>query len=62
MNGLRSGVCAGALLLALGIDAAVAQDLPGKFEGVTIDAKLIGDDVGNAFCDGCHLRRPPRNG
>ena len=42
MNGLRSGVCAGALLLALGTGAAFAQDLPGKFEGVTIDAKLIG--------------------
>jgi len=42
MNGLRSGVCAGALLLVLGTGAAFAQDLPGKFEGVTIDAKLIG--------------------
>lgn len=42
MNGLRSGVCAGALLLALGAGGAVAQELPGKFEGVTIDAKLIG--------------------
>ena len=42
MNGLRSGVCAGALLVALGTSPALAQDLPGKFEGVTIDAKLIG--------------------
>ena len=42
MNGLRSGVGAGALLLALATGAAFAQDLPGKFEGITIDAKLIG--------------------
>ena len=42
MDGLRSGVCAGALLLALGTGAACAQELPGKFAGVTIDAKLIG--------------------
>ena len=42
MNGLRSGVCAGALLAALSAGAAFAQELPGKFEGVTIDAKLIG--------------------
>ena len=42
MNGLRSGVCAGALLLALVSGGALAQDMPGKFDGVTIDAKLIG--------------------
>ena len=42
MNGLRSGVCAGALVVALGAGSALAQDLPGKFEGVTVDAKLIG--------------------
>ncbi len=42
MNGLRSGVCAGALLVALGAGSAFAQELPGKFDGVTIDAKLIG--------------------
>ncbi|MBB6408561.1 ABC transporter substrate-binding protein [Mesorhizobium sangaii] len=42
MNRLLSGVSAGALLLAFGAGAALAGDLPGKFEGVTIDAKLIG--------------------
>lgn len=31
-----------AVALALGAGASQAQDLPGKFEGVTIDAKLIG--------------------
>jgi multiple sugar transport system substrate-binding protein len=41
MTGLRSGVCAGVLMLALG-GGALAADLPGKFEGVTVDAKLIG--------------------
>ncbi|TIT74477.1 MAG: sugar ABC transporter substrate-binding protein, partial [Mesorhizobium sp.] len=40
MNRLLSGVAAGALLMASG--AAFAADLPGKFPGVTIDAKLIG--------------------
>ncbi len=39
-NGL-GGVSAGALALALA-GGALAQDLPGKFDGVTIDAKLIG--------------------
>lgn len=42
MKKLLSGVAAGAVLLACGIQAAVAADLPGKFDGVTIDAKLIG--------------------
>ncbi|WP_095080849.1 ABC transporter substrate-binding protein [Mesorhizobium sophorae] len=42
MNRLLSGVSAGALLLASGAGTALAGDLPGKFEGVTIDAKLIG--------------------
>ncbi|RUW40707.1 extracellular solute-binding protein, partial [Mesorhizobium sp. M8A.F.Ca.ET.021.01.1.1] len=42
MNRLLSGVCAGALVLASGAGAALAGDLPGKFEGVTVDVKLIG--------------------
>ena len=42
MNRLLSGVSAGALLLAFGAGTALAGDLPGKFDGVTIDAKLIG--------------------
>ncbi|PWE57533.1 sugar ABC transporter substrate-binding protein [Metarhizobium album] len=42
MKKLLSGVAAGAVLLACGMQAAVAADLPGKFDGVTIDAKLIG--------------------
>ena len=43
MNRLLSGVSAGVMLLALrGAGAALAADLPGKFDGVTIDAKLIG--------------------
>ncbi len=42
MNRLLSGVSAGALLLAFGAGAALAGDLPGKFEGVTVDVKLIG--------------------
>src|SRR3954454_5906263 len=41
MNKLLSGVSAGVMLLALG-GGALAADLPGKFDGVTIDAKLIG--------------------
>jgi multiple sugar transport system substrate-binding protein len=41
MNKLLSGVSAGVLLLACSV-AAQAADLPGKFDGVTIDAKLIG--------------------
>ncbi len=42
MNRLLTGVSAGVLALALGVTVAAAQELPGKFEGVTIDAKLIG--------------------
>ncbi|RWC50698.1 MAG: sugar ABC transporter substrate-binding protein [Mesorhizobium sp.] len=42
MNRLLSGVSAGALLLASGASAALAGDLPGEFEGVTVDVKLIG--------------------
>ena len=41
MNKLLTGVSAGVVLLMVG-GAALAQELPGKFEGVTIDAKLIG--------------------
>jgi endoglucanase len=41
MNKLLTGVSAGAVLLMVG-GTALAQELPGKFEGVTIDAKLIG--------------------
>lgn len=42
MKRLLSGVSAGVMLLAIGAGTALAADLPGKFEGVTIDAKLIG--------------------
>lgn len=42
MRRLLSGVSAGAIMLAAGLGTATAADLPGKFEGVTIDAKLIG--------------------
>ncbi len=42
MNRLLSGVSAGVIMLACAMGAAKAADLPGKFEGVTIDAKLIG--------------------
>src|SRR3954451_13911967 len=42
MNRLLSGVCAGALMLASGAGTALAGDLPGKFDGVTVDVKLIG--------------------
>ncbi|WP_157018132.1 ABC transporter substrate-binding protein [Mesorhizobium xinjiangense] len=42
MNRLLSGASVGALALALSAATAAAQDLPGKFDGVTIDAKLIG--------------------
>ncbi|MDE3773580.1 sugar ABC transporter substrate-binding protein [Sinorhizobium meliloti] len=42
MNRLLSGVPAGVIMLACAMGAAKAADLPGKFEGVTIDAKLIG--------------------
>ncbi|RVB78654.1 MULTISPECIES: sugar ABC transporter substrate-binding protein [unclassified Mesorhizobium] len=36
------GLSAGVALLALGAGTAFAAELPGKFDGVTIDAKLIG--------------------
>src|SRR3954471_1351722 len=42
MTRLFYGLSAGVTLLALGADTAFAADLPGKFDGVTIDAKLIG--------------------
>lgn len=42
MKRLTTGVSTGALLLTIGAGAALAQDLPGDFEGVSIDAKLIG--------------------
>ncbi|MCF3638806.1 sugar ABC transporter substrate-binding protein [Rhizobium sp. TRM95111] len=42
MNRLLSGVSAGVVALVWSIGAAGASDLPGKFDGVTIDAKLIG--------------------
>ncbi|MER8704086.1 sugar ABC transporter substrate-binding protein [Mesorhizobium sp. M0323] len=42
MTKLFCGLSAGVTLLALGASAALAADLPGKFDGVTIDAKLIG--------------------
>lgn len=41
MNKLLTGVSAGVVSLMVG-GAAFAQELPGKFEGVTIEAKLIG--------------------
>ncbi|MFB2549950.1 type 2 periplasmic-binding domain-containing protein [Ensifer soli] len=41
MSRLRAGVAAGAVLCVLA-GSAMAADLPGKFEGVTVDAKLIG--------------------
>ncbi|KFB08169.1 ABC transporter substrate-binding protein [Nitratireductor basaltis] len=40
MKHLLTGVSAG--VLALVASASIAQELPGKFDGVTIDAKLIG--------------------
>lgn len=42
MTRLFYGLSAGVALLALGAGAAFAGELPGKFDGVTIDAKLIG--------------------
>ncbi len=42
MQDFKSHVLAGAALLAMGIAPAYAADLPGKFEGVTVNAKLIG--------------------
>jgi len=41
MKALLTGVSAGIIALALA-GGALAQELPGKFDGVTIDAKLIG--------------------
>ncbi|MEP3437306.1 MAG: sugar ABC transporter substrate-binding protein [Hoeflea sp.] len=41
MKKLLAGVSAGVVALVVG-GSALAQELPGKFEGVTIDAKLIG--------------------
>ncbi|MBJ6132359.1 sugar ABC transporter substrate-binding protein [Ochrobactrum sp. Q0168] len=42
MQKFKSHILAGVALLAVGMAPAVAADLPGKFEGVTINAKLIG--------------------
>ncbi|MET3578119.1 multiple sugar transport system substrate-binding protein [Mesorhizobium robiniae] len=42
MTRLFYGLSAGVALLALDAGAAFAAELPGKFDGVTIDAKLIG--------------------
>lgn len=42
MRNFTTSVLAGSVLLALGMVSAGAADLPGKFEGVTINAKLIG--------------------
>lgn len=42
MKKLLAGVSAGVMALVVLGGAAAAQELPGKFEGVTIDAKLIG--------------------
>ncbi|WP_422369812.1 sugar ABC transporter substrate-binding protein [Hoeflea sp.] len=41
MKNLLAGVSAGVVALVIG-GSTFAQDMPGKFEGVTIDAKLIG--------------------
>ncbi|MDH7789896.1 sugar ABC transporter substrate-binding protein [Ochrobactrum sp. AN78] len=42
MRNFTTSVLAGSVLLAAGMVSAGAAELPGKFEGVTIDAKLIG--------------------
>ncbi|MEO9340616.1 sugar ABC transporter substrate-binding protein [Mesorhizobium sp. SB112] len=42
MYRLLASVSAGVLGIALGVGFAAAAELPGKFDGVTIDAKLIG--------------------
>jgi multiple sugar transport system substrate-binding protein len=42
MKKLLAGVSAGVMGLVMLGGVAAAQDLPGKFDGVTIDAKLIG--------------------
>jgi multiple sugar transport system substrate-binding protein len=41
MSRFLAGVAAGAVICAW-VGSALAADLPGKFEGVTVDAKLIG--------------------
>jgi multiple sugar transport system substrate-binding protein len=42
MAGAAKAACMGGAVLIAGGIAAFAADLPGKFEGITIDAKLIG--------------------
>jgi multiple sugar transport system substrate-binding protein len=42
MQNFKSRILAGVALMAVGMAPAIAADLPGKFEGVTINAKLIG--------------------
>ena len=42
MKRLLSSVSAAAIGLALAMSATLAAELPGKFDGVTVDAKLIG--------------------
>jgi multiple sugar transport system substrate-binding protein len=42
MKKLLAGVSAGVMSLVMLGGVASAQELPGKFDGVTIDAKLIG--------------------
>lgn len=42
MQSFKSRILAGVAWLAVGMAPAVAADLPGKFDGVTINAKLIG--------------------
>ncbi len=41
MSRFLAGIAAGAILVAWG-GTAVAAELPGKFDGVTVDAKLVG--------------------
>ena len=41
MKNLLAGASAGVIAL-FAVGSALAHDLPGKFDGVTIDAKLIG--------------------
>ncbi|WP_435658269.1 ABC transporter substrate-binding protein [Brucella pituitosa] len=42
MMSFKTSCLAGTALLALAVGSAGAADLPGKFEGVTVNAKLIG--------------------
>ncbi len=42
MQNFKSRILTGVALMAVGTAPAIAADLPGKFEGVTINAKLIG--------------------